>query len=123
MVYRIMIVEDEYWTAMDMAATIADRGAVVVGPVASLSEAMDLLHGDGRPDAAILDVNLRGTDIFPFADMLVRHCIPFVFATGYDKGIVPERFEHVPHFEKPMAVAGCIETALSLAAGRGAQQQ
>ncbi|MBM3606320.1 MAG: response regulator [Alphaproteobacteria bacterium] len=122
MAYRIMIVEDEYWNAMEMATEVEDRGGIVTGPLGSLSEAMDLLHGPERPDAAILDVNLRGADILPFADMLLRRKIPFVFATGYDKAILPERFARVPHFEKPITLKDCVDTALALAAGHEAQK-
>ena len=122
MAYQIMIVEDEYWTAIDMATEVADRGGTVIGPLSSLSEAVTLLHEEQRPDAAILDVNLRGADVFPFADMLVQRDIPFVFATGYGKDVLPKRFAHVPHLEKPLVVTKCVEMALALAALRETQQ-
>lgn len=122
MAYRIMVVEGEYWTAMDMATELEHRGAVVTGPLASVSEAVTLLCGKDRPDAAILDVNLRGMEVFVLADILKAQHIPFVFATGYDKTIMPPRFADVPHFEKPMVVSGCIEVALALAADRTAAE-
>lgn len=122
MTCRIMIVEDEYWTAMDMATAVEDHGGTVTGPVASVSEAVGLLQDGGGPDAAILDVNLRSSDVFPFADILVRRGIPFVFATGYEKEVIPDRFNHVPHFEKPVNILACVEAALALAAGRETPQ-
>jgi CheY-like chemotaxis protein len=118
-----MVVEDEYWTAMDMATELETRGAVVAGPLASVSEAVTLLCGQDRPDAAILDVNLRGMEVFVLADILKAQHIPFVFATGYQRSIMPPRFADVPHFEKPMVVPGCIEAALALAADRTSRNQ
>lgn len=117
MALRIMIVEDEYWTAMDMATQVEDRGGAVTGPSASVSEAMALLHGRDCPDAAILDVKLQGAEVYALADVLKQRGIPFVFATAYDAKALPSRFAGVPHYEKPMIVSDCVETALALAAG------
>lgn len=122
MTCRIMIVEDEYWTAMDMATEVEERGGAVTGPVATVSGAMGLLQDEGGPDAAILDVSLHGFDVYPFADILVRRGIPFVFATGYEQEVIPERFSSAPHFEKPVNTSACAEAVLTLAAGRQTPQ-
>ena len=54
-----------------------------------------------RVDAAVLDINLRGKMCFPLADALTVKGVPFVFATGYDKVMVPSAYRHVPRWEKP----------------------
>lgn len=56
MSYRVMIVEDEYWTAMDLAVELQDRGATVTGPFSSVSQAVEVLRSAERPDVAILDI-------------------------------------------------------------------
>lgn len=115
MSYRIMIVEDEYWTAMDMAAQVRERGASVSGPLGSIAQAIEALRGGDQPDAAILDIRLRSNEVFQVADILVENEVPFVFATACPRDDLPERFASVPHFEKPFAVKACVESALELA--------
>lgn len=115
MCYRIMIVEDEYWTAIDMATQVRERGASVSGPLASIAQAIEALRGGDQPDAAILDIRLRSNEVFQVADILMENDVPFVFATAYPRDDLPERFATVPHFEKPFAVKACVDSALELA--------
>jgi DNA-binding NtrC family response regulator len=99
---RILVVEDEYYLADDMKQSLGREGREVVGPASSVDSAMRLLD-EGRPiDGAILDINLRGGQIFPLADELERRNIPFAFATGYDRSVVPDRHLARPYFEKPL---------------------
>jgi DNA-binding response OmpR family regulator len=97
---RILIVEDEYYLAADLADALAARGAEVVGPVATLAEATRAI-AQSPPDRAVLDVNLRGEMSFPIADRLEAAGIPYVIATGYSQGSLPERFRDKPRLEKP----------------------
>jgi hypothetical protein len=52
-------------------------------------------------DGAILDVNLRGEAVFPVAEQLLARNTPFLFATGYDEWVLPERFRDFPRLTKP----------------------
>ncbi len=113
--YRIMIVEDEYWTAMDMATQVRARGASVSGPLGSIAEAIEALRGGDQPDAAILDIRLRSNEVFQVADILMENDVPFVFATASPRNDLPKRFAATPHFEKPFAVKACVDSALELA--------
>ena len=99
---RILLVEDEYLLASDMAQDLADQGALVIGPAPSVDKALALLASADSPDGAIIDVNLGGELAFPVADALLSRGVPLVFTTGYDAGILPGRFEHVPRCEKPV---------------------
>lgn len=116
MAYHIMIVEDEYWTARDLAAEALDRGAVVAGPLSSVPKAISMVAGEERPDVAILDVQLRADEVFPLADCLLAAGVPFLFATGYEKHEIPERFWDIPHLVKPFKTEACVTAALALAA-------
>ena len=111
---RILIVEDEFWTATHLAMEARDRGAIVLGPIGSVPQAMEVLASPDLPHAVILDVQLRAQTAYPLADMLVRQGIPFVFVTGYEREDLPTRFADVPHFVKPFTGSDCIETALAL---------
>lgn len=97
---RILIVEDEYYLADDLARALELQGAEVIGPVGSLDEA-DALVGQGDFDCAILDINLRGEMAFPVADRLESKGIPFIVASGYNSAAIPDRFLAVPRVEKP----------------------
>jgi DNA-binding NtrC family response regulator len=98
---RILVVEDEYLLADDLNNALADAGAHVVGPAASVEDATALIGNEAVIDAAILDVNLRGDMVFPLADALRARGIPFAFATGYDDWALPSRFADAPRVEKP----------------------
>lgn len=77
---RVLVVEDEYLIASDVAEMLGRAGVDVVGPVASVRDALDAL--DPLPDVASLDVKLGDETSFPIADELTRRGVPFVFATG-----------------------------------------
>jgi hypothetical protein len=48
-------------------------------------------------------MSLRGEMTFPVADLLNAAGIPYVFASGYSRDALPERFSGVPFLEKPFA--------------------
>ena len=98
---RVLVVEDEYLLADDMAQALRKLGAEVVGPVPSTDKALALLSSDEPIDGAVLDINLRGQPAFPVADLLRERGVPFVFATGYDQATVPPAYDNVPRWEKP----------------------
>jgi CheY-like chemotaxis protein len=98
---RVLLIEDEYLVAMQMARQFADFGVEVVGPVATLDRALAFANG-GALDAAVVDINLRGMMAYEVADQLQERGIPFVFASGYDRSTIPPRFAGVIYCEKPI---------------------
>jgi CheY-like chemotaxis protein len=95
---RILIVEDEYLIAHDVARYFERMGAIILGPVSSIEQAAKYA---GHADAAILDLNLNGKLVFPFADELAGRGVPFVFFTGLEAETIPERLQHVSALRKP----------------------
>jgi CheY-like chemotaxis protein len=95
---RILIVEDEYSVADDLARFFTKMGATILGPAPDLERALQYTE---CADAAILDINLHGVAVFPVADRLMEREIPFVFFSGYEEDIVPSRLRHVCNFTKP----------------------
>jgi len=102
---RILVAEDEYLLADDLSQELRDAGAEVIGPVATVRDAKEVVESGQAVDAAVLDVNLGGEMIFPVADQLVRRHVPFAFITGYDSWILPARFADAPRFGKPISAA------------------
>lgn len=95
---RILIVEDEALIAMSLEAMLESLGCVVIGTASSLEKGLESVR-NLELDAAILDVNLRGTRSDPLARKLEDRGVPFVLATGY--GAELSRDSHLPILEKP----------------------
>jgi DNA-binding response OmpR family regulator len=79
------VVEDEALVSMLVEDELLEAGARVIGPAASVDEALRLLDGigDNELDVGVLDMNLGGRSVLPVADMLARRAVPFIFMTGY----------------------------------------
>ena len=103
----ILLVEDDFFVAADFATSLEAAGARVIGPVATVPEALDLISRADSLDGAILDINLRGVMSYEIADVLRARGVPLVFATGYDRHIVPDRYADIPVCEKPIDLAEC----------------
>jgi len=99
---RVLVVEDEFLTADDIALAFARLAVEYIGPARSLQRAMELLESCGRLDGAVLDINIQGEMVFPLADALRKRGVPFVFATGCNPDVIPERYRDVTICMKPI---------------------
>src|SRR3954471_24322763 len=98
---HVLIVEDEYFLAQDLADYLQDLGVEVLGPVGTVAEALNLLES-AEVQGAILDVNLRGERVYPVAYVLRQKHVPFVFASGYGGELEPSVYGDVPRCIKPV---------------------
>ena len=98
---RILVVEDEYMIAQEIAGVLADAGAEVLGPAPRLAAATRLVALEDRIDGALLDVNLGNEAIWPVVDTLLARGVPLVLATGYDANAIPAAYASLPRCEKP----------------------
>jgi len=114
---RLLVVEDEYFIADDLARGLEKAGAIVLGPVGAPDTALDLIDEVPRIDGAILDINLAGDMVYPVAERLLDRRVPFVFATGYERVAIPERFAAITRCEKPVS-ADTVGRALERAIAR-----
>ncbi|KQP14629.1 hypothetical protein ASF26_17835 [Methylobacterium sp. Leaf93] len=105
---RILVVEDEYFLADELARGLAEAEAEVLGPIATVDGALGLLKGPSPPNAAILDVNLGGEDVYPVADALLALGVPFLFTTGYDQATILGRYASARLLEKPLDTAAVL---------------
>jgi CheY-like chemotaxis protein len=113
----ILVVEDEALLAFDLRDSLEEAGAKVVGPVPSLSGAIRAATEE-QFDAAVLDIDLQGKDVFPAAEILMERGLPFLFHTGHgNHSELPGRFATVPIYLKPgcpseliIILLGLIET-------------
>jgi DNA-binding response OmpR family regulator len=79
----VLVVEDEFLIAMELEGILQDAGIHVIGPALSVEEALERLEAE-RPDAAVLDVSLRGERVTPVAEILLAMSVPFVLATAFE---------------------------------------
>ncbi|CAH2603031.1 Response regulator [Rhodovastum atsumiense] len=106
---RVLVVEDEPLLAIELEGLLQEFGCVVVGPVSSLARALQLAQ-DGSFDVALLDVVIRGGDVYPVADLLIARGIPFALASGYSKSAFPERLRQYPRLLKPFTRSDMADT-------------
>lgn len=108
---RVLVVEDEYLIRMLLEDMLTDLGYGVAAAFGSLAEASEFA-ATGDFEAAILDVNLDGQEIYPVADILAKRGLPFVFVSGYGEGSLSEPYRDRPALQKPFQVAQ-LETMLA----------
>jgi CheY-like chemotaxis protein len=114
---RVLVLEDEWFIADEVADALTSLGAVVVGPAPDLAGARELA-GRETFDTAVLDINLHGELVFEFADELVARGVAIVFATGYAHAFLPPRFKNTPHFEKPLALHQVVDAVIEAQASK-----
>lgn len=76
---RLLIVESGYFLCEETRRKLLELRAVIVGPVADVDRAMDVIEA-GDADAAILDLNLAADLAFPLVEALEQRRLGCVFA-------------------------------------------
>lgn len=110
---NILLVEDEYYQAIETKHLLEDAGAKVVGPTAHAGDVAALL-AENAVDAALIDINLGYGADFTVARSLRDADVPFMFVTGYDAASIPDDLATVPRLEKPVAEEHVLERLAAL---------
>lgn len=97
---RVLIVEDEFFVAVQIEDALQSFGCETSGPYSTLELAGQASRRE-PVDIAILDINLNGEYVYPLADELRERGIPFVFLTGYASTDLPEVYRSMPRLQKP----------------------
>ena len=105
---RVLIVEDEYMIADDLARAMREAGGEPVGPVSTLEQAEEIL-GQAHVDAAIFDLDLRGKMAFDLIEKLVTPGLPCLIVSGYGDDVLPETLDGISRLEKPVNPKTVIE--------------
>lgn len=96
---RVLVVEDEAVVAMMVEDLLLGQGCQVVGPAATVEEALALIEAFAI-DLGVLDVNLNGERSTRVAAAMRARSIPVVLATGY--GAPPDaEFAGLAVIQKP----------------------
>jgi DNA-binding NtrC family response regulator len=110
---HILVVEDEALVALDLQEFLDQRGAKVIGPAASVSQALEAIDGN-QIDCALLDMKLGDEPADAVAVALGQRAIPTVLMTGYGDGNLPPGFETYPRLEKPYAQDELLKLIVSI---------
>ncbi|RYF36877.1 MAG: response regulator, partial [Cytophagaceae bacterium] len=98
---RVLVVENEWLIAEELCRVLTNEGAHVIGPAASMDQALALI-AECKVDAAVLDIHLgNGPNVYSLAELLQAREVPFIFATGYEALCIRPDFASVPHLIKP----------------------
>jgi CheY-like chemotaxis protein len=97
---RILVVEDEFLIALDIAGVLEQAGFVVVGPCGTVADALQALERE-VVHGALLDAQLAGEPVARVAELLKARGIPFAFVSGYGREHLPPAFRDVLLVPKP----------------------
>ena len=98
----VLVVEDDLILGMTLVDSLEDAGFAVAGPARSVAEAMRLVAHQ-RPQAALLEIDLRGEASYPVARALHAQSVPFAFVTGNPPSSLPREFATAMLLEKPVS--------------------
>jgi DNA-binding response OmpR family regulator len=112
---RVLVVEDEFTTAIALEYELGALGYEPVGPVGRVRAALQLVQTSDL-DMAIVDLDLHGEMATPVIRALQEHRVPVLISTAYSPSDVPKDLRDLPRLEKPFT-SGDLQSALhSLAA-------
>ncbi|GAB2187940.1 response regulator [Roseibium sp. LAB1] len=98
---NILVVEDEWLIASDIASTLRGANLHVVGPCASVKDACFHIRQEALT-AAILDIELNGETSLPVAEKLHEKNIPFLFLSGHNIDKLPPKLRQYQLVSKPV---------------------
>ena len=114
----MLVAEDEFVIALEIEAALREFGCLVLGPTASVADTLDLLTRE-RPDAALIDVELRDGPATAVVEACAARGVPFALATGYDGDGLPEpALSAAPRLAKPFDVGELRRVLAALLASR-----
>lgn len=108
---RVLVIEDESLVAMLLETILEDMGCQIIGPESNVEDGLQAALNTHDLDAALLDVNVAGREVFPVAEALAARNVPVVFSTGYGESGLPEHWRSRPTIQKPFT-EGTIREAL-----------
>ena len=109
---RVLILEDEYFIADELAHALRAAGGDPVGPVATVAQAEECL-ARGEVDAAIMDINLRGAMAYDFVERVAATGMPCLIVSGYGEDALPDSLSNVPRLEKPINASAVMRSLVT----------
>jgi DNA-binding response OmpR family regulator len=113
------VVEDDFLIALELADTLSDAGAQVVGPTRTLESAL-VAADDPTLSAAVLDMRLGANSAAPVARRLAERGIPFLFYTGQaETDPLRAEWPECPIVSKPALLRSLVAQVAALVSKTG----
>jgi len=96
----VLVIEDEMRLASLIEYILVHAGYRVL-LATCVDSAMEIVRSGVSIDAALVDINLNGREVFPVTAELRNRGVPFVFASGYGREGLPPEFSDSPVVQKP----------------------
>lgn len=106
---NILVAEDEFIVVMELLSLMEEAGHVVLGPVTTARQALDLIE-NSPVDVALLDAALGDDSAEPVVRTLRARGIPFAIISGHPEAGLRGWLGDAHFFDKP------FDPALVLAA-------
>jgi CheY-like chemotaxis protein len=114
---RILVAEDEGLIALELEMALQGFGCEVIGPVSRVDDVLGQVERH-RPDGALLDVNLRGRQVFEILPQLIELRLRLIITSGYnDDSLFPPAFRSLPRIAKPFTDAALLQICERVFAG------
>jgi CheY-like chemotaxis protein len=97
---QVLVVEDELLVLMMIEDMLADLGCECVIAAATVDKALAAIDAKVI-DAAMLDMNLNGSNSHSVAEALAARGIPFVYSTGNGGPNMRDGYRDRPILKKP----------------------
>ena len=109
---HVLILEDDFIISFDMAGLVTDTLHATPLVVRSIEEALKLIPDDIA--FAFLDIDVLDGKSYPVAQKLMDNHIPFIFLTGENRKLLPEKFSKAPFMSKPVDDKTLVKLTKSL---------
>lgn len=113
----ILIVEDAYLVAEDLASVVKELGGEVIGPAPTQAHALWLLN-ETRPDGVLLDIALSGGTSIMVAERLCGLGIPYIVTSGFTREHLPPVVRDAPYLPKPFGSQALVDAMITTFASR-----
>lgn len=119
--WRVLICEDEFLLAMDLAQQLEAYGAQIVATLSNLADLQTALdNGEIEVDVAFLDVQLVDGKVYDLVPQMEKRGIGVVFCSGYAPNDRPASLSHLPWLGKPYRGEDILEAMDKALAARSA---
>ena len=113
----VLIVEDELMIATTLEFALQSQGYRVLGPVATVAQALRLLEAE-PPDVALIDYRLATTTTEALLPLLDTLKIPVCVLTGYNHTQLPPAYAAYAKLEKPFRLNTLLQALEQLTNAR-----
>jgi CheY-like chemotaxis protein len=109
---HVLIVEDDFLQAANLAEVVEQELDAEPLAVASVSEALKIIPDN--IELAILDIEVSGGKSYPAARKLMQNDIPIIFVSANARASLPDDLKEIPFLSKPFVPGSLVRLSKTL---------